>query len=263
VNGPLCAVALTGLLACAPAADAPAPLAGSRDPREAAVWAAGGDRALARHRATGAPEALVSAEVAYRLALDLDPKSADALVGLARVHGADHAFEASRALAERALALDPEHAAAHGVLADAALELGQGDLAAEHVQAMLDLRPGLASYSRAALWLERAGEIERAEVLMRRALEAGGAGAEAAWCRAELARMLSRRGAFLEAEGWVAEALALAPDHPHVLAAAAELRAARGDRAGALALGERAVAGGAAPEALVALRLDAARAARR
>jgi tetratricopeptide (TPR) repeat protein len=247
------AAALVGLLACAPAADAPA-----RDPREAAAWVAGGERALARHRATRAPDALVSAEIAYRFALELDPRRADALAGLARVRAAEHAFEPSRDLAQRALALDPEHAAAHGVLADAALELGQPDLAAEHVQAMLDLRPGLASYSRAALWLDRVGEGERAEALMRRALETAGAGAEAAWCRAELARMLSRRGAFGEAERWIAEALALAPDHPDVLAAAAGLRAARGDRAGALALGERAVARGAAPDAIVALRLDEA-----
>jgi tetratricopeptide (TPR) repeat protein len=237
------------LLACAHGA-APPPA----DERAAAGWAARGDAAMERYRETRDLELVVDAETAYRRAVALDARSADALAGLAWVHGVEHAFEESLGFATRALALDPQHARAHGLVADAALELGRPELAAQHVQAMLDLRPDLASLSRAAQLLERTGDPARATLLMRRAIAAGDPRAEStAWCRAELARMLWQRGALLPAQRTIDEARALRPEHPDVLATAAALRAAQGDHAGAIDLYEHAVARGAPPGALASL----------
>jgi tetratricopeptide (TPR) repeat protein len=219
------AAVLALLLACGPAGERqPA----APDRRGALAWVVRGDAAMGRYRATRALEAVAAAETAYRLALDLDPESPDGLAGLAWVRGVEHAFDESLALAERALWRDPEHRVAHGLVADAALELGRTELAAEHVEALLELRPDLASYGRAARVLERMGEPARAVEFMRRAIGAGAPHAEStAWCRAELARMLGRQGAQREAERVIAEALALSPGHPDVRAAAAALRAGR------------------------------------
>ena len=59
------------------------------------------------------------------------------------MQSARHEFEKSIESARKALALAPTNAAAYGLLGDAALELGDYDLAAEHYQRMLDLRPDI------------------------------------------------------------------------------------------------------------------------
>jgi tetratricopeptide (TPR) repeat protein len=224
------------------------------DPRGAARWVERADAARERYRETRDPSAAEVAEAAYRLARDHDPGSAAALAGLAWARGVGHAFEESLSLAEGALLLDPEHVEAHGIVADAALALGRPERAAASVQAMLDLRPGLPSYSRAALLLDQRGERERAVSLMRLAIAAGSPRAEStAWCRARLARMLWEQGAHAPAQREIEEALSLAPEHPDVLAIAGAWRAATSDPAGAIALYQRAVVRGAGPETLTAL----------
>ena len=79
------------------------------------------------------------AETAYQYALKLHPSAVDALSGMAWVTGGRHQFEQSREWANRALAIDPENAAACGILGDAALELGDYDAAYDHYQKMMDL----------------------------------------------------------------------------------------------------------------------------
>ena len=135
------------------------------------------------------------AEQTYRRALLLDRQSAMAMVGLAWVLSVRHEFTKSRIWALRALAVDPSNAAAHGLAGDAALELGDEEACERHYQSMLDLRPDLGSYARAAQLLYRRGDVENAVFLMRKAIAAGSPHAEnVAWCRAQLALMLSHSG---------------------------------------------------------------------
>jgi tetratricopeptide (TPR) repeat protein len=79
------------------------------------------------------------------------------MVGIAWVTGVRQEFETSRSWAERALAVDPQNASAHGLLGDAALELGDEDAVERHYQAMLNLHLDLGSYARAAQIAYRRG----------------------------------------------------------------------------------------------------------
>ena len=213
-----------------------------RDDSDGRDWAVLGDALVQRGRDTEDGVWFDRAERAYRHGLDRDPDNPEGMVGLAWVSGIRHEFETSRRWAEQALAVDPDNSSAHGVLGDAALELGQDDLAARHYQAMLDQRLDLSSYARAAQFVYRQGDVERAVELMHKAMAAGGPYPEnVAWCRAQLAIMLWRNGQLAAAEDVLAPALTHTGSHVDVLVAAATLRTARDDYDAAIELYERAV----------------------
>ena len=111
-----------------------------RERQDRLAWAALGDAFMQKARETADLSYYGRAEQAFEQARTLDGGRPDALVGLAWVQSARHEFEQSTEWAQKALATDPTSAAAYGLLGDAALELGEYDLAAEHYQKMLDLR---------------------------------------------------------------------------------------------------------------------------
>ena len=122
---------------------------------EPEAWSSLGDAFMQKARETADPAYYRRAEAAYQKALGVGPRHVEALVGMAWVQGALHEFEQSVEWATKALAIDPAYQPVHGLLGDAALEMGDYDLAFEHYQKMLDLRPDLSSYSRGAqiLWV--------------------------------------------------------------------------------------------------------------
>jgi len=194
------------------------------------------------------------AEQAFEQARALDVTNGEALVGLAWVQSARHEFEKSTESARRALAVDATNAAAYGLLGDAALELGDYDLAAEHYQKMLDLRPDISAYSRSAHFLFVTGDVRRGTWLMDRAIKAGAPYAEnTAWCRAQLALMHLATGNLVAAEQIVEQAIARTPSNYHVLFAQGRVRAARGSYAGAIESYRRAAAIAPQHEVVVAL----------
>ncbi len=85
----------------------------------------------------------------------------------------DHKFEAARTLARSIVERTADDPMAFGSLADAELELGLYDEAVQHTQAMLALKPNLASYSRASYlsWLR--GDAKGAKEAIRAAIDAG------------------------------------------------------------------------------------------
>jgi tetratricopeptide (TPR) repeat protein len=170
-------------------------------PAEVAAWVALGDAFMQKVRETADPSYYRRTEAAYEKALAANPRHVEALIGLAWVHGGLHEFEQSTEWAQKALAIDPSSPSAHGLLGDAALELGDYDAAFEHYQKMLDLRPALASYSRGAQLLWLMGDTRKALWMMDKAVKAGGPYAEnTSWARAQLGLMLWRQGALLAAE---------------------------------------------------------------
>jgi tetratricopeptide (TPR) repeat protein len=125
---------------------------------------------------------------------------------------------------------EPNRADAYGLLGDAATEMGDYDSAFEHYQKMLDLKPDIASYSRAAHLLFVTGGFRKATLLMSKAIGSGGAYPEnRAWCIAQLALLDFAQGAYVPAEQLLSQALKETPSNYHLLAAMGKVKAAQKD----------------------------------
>ncbi|MBI3886358.1 MAG: tetratricopeptide repeat protein [Opitutae bacterium] len=180
-------------------------------------------------------------ERSYLRAAQIDPANTRAFIGLAWAAGASHRFADSIHAAEQALKLDPDLPDAYGIRGDAAVEIGDYAAAARDYEKMLDLRPGLSSYSRAGHLAYLLGQPQAGMGLMRQAIKAGGNVPEhTAWCVAELAAMMCNEGAGFLAQKLVESALARTPDNLALLAAAARARVETRDHAGAIAALEKA-----------------------
>ncbi|MBC8127735.1 MAG: tetratricopeptide repeat protein [Gloeobacteraceae cyanobacterium ES-bin-144] len=199
-------------------------------PSDPKNWILTGDVLAQLQRETEAPRYHDAAEAAYLEALRRAPKSAAALAGMAWVTGGRHQFDKSIEWGNQALAADPECIDALGILGDAALELGDYDLAFEHYQKMMDLRPDLSSWSRGAHLLWLSGETNKAMTLMAKAIAAGAPFAEnTAWCRVQMATMLFHQGALPPAEDTIRPLLEAESRNSHLLLLAARIAAAKGD----------------------------------
>ena len=225
-----------------------------RLPASAPVWTNLGDVLAQGQRDTADVAYFGHAEKAYQFALGLDAKGVDAMAGLAWVFGGRHQFDLSILWAEKALGLEPEHLAAHGIIGDAAVERGDYETAFTHYQKMMDLRPDLSSLSRGAHLLWLTGQQTRAVMLMGQAIASGGPYAEnVAWCRARLAMMHFHDGAIEAAAGALRPALENGSRNVHVLLAAGRIAAARAEYETAVMHYEAAHAAVPSIEALAAL----------
>jgi tetratricopeptide (TPR) repeat protein len=193
-------------------------------------WILTGDALAQLQRETEATRYHAAAESVYLEALRLAPKNATALAGMAWVTGGRHEFDKSIDWGNQALAADPECIEALGILGDAAVELGKYDLAFEHYQKMMDLRPDLSSWSRGAHLLWLTGETNKAMTLMGKAIAAGAPHAEnTAWCQVRMATMLFHQGALLPAEDAIRPLLEAGSKNSHLLLLAARIAGAKGD----------------------------------
>ncbi len=223
-------------------------------PQNSLGWVTLGDCLMQKARDVADESFYDPAEAAYEYALHLDPKSPGAMVGMAWVKGDRHLFDESIAWGEKTLVADPGNAAAHGIIGDAALQLGDYDGAFKHYQKMTDLRPDVSSYSRGAYLLWVTGQRQEAIRLMERAIRAGAPYAEnTAWCRSRLALMLFFDGAYLPAEQTLAPAVIAAPRNMQVLLAAGRIKIALHENAAAKEFYQRALAVTPNVEALGAL----------
>src|SRR5436190_1250777 len=143
--------------------------------------------------------------------------------------------------AERARAVEPEDWWNYGTLADARVELGDYAHALQAAQRMVDLRPGLPSYARAAflraLFGDRAGAIE----LLRLAVAAGSARDPEgrAWALVHLGHEYFATGDLAAAGRAYTRALDVFPDYYLALGGLGRVRAAEGQLAAAAGLYRR------------------------
>ncbi len=105
-----------------------------------------------------------------------DEDNFEALTLQASLYNTLHQFEKAKDIAEDLIVRSPETAFVYGILVDALVELGEYEEAVRRCDQMLGLRPGLASYSRAAYLRELHGDTEGAFEAMKMAAEAGVSG---------------------------------------------------------------------------------------
>jgi tetratricopeptide (TPR) repeat protein len=191
---------------------------------------------LRKARETADPGYYVNAGACADVALEIEPGHRLALNLRGFVLLNDHDFRGAKQLATAILALAPHDATAWGTLADAELELGDVPAAQRAVERMLELKPNLASYSRAAhlRWLE--GQEGAALELMRLALDAAGDPDDReprAWLLVQTALMFWHRGDVAGAESGLRLALDVVRDYPPALVGLGRVASARGDFGGA------------------------------
>ncbi len=199
-----------------------------RVPGDAGTWAALGSAYVEQARVSGYPAYYAQAQGALDRSTQLQPTGNAAAVGLGALANARHDFAVARGYAEQALAGNPASMEANGVLADAATQLGDTATATAAVQRMLELRPGVAAFTRASYELELHGRVGEARVALERALGAATSRDELAFCRYYLGELAWGGGDLEEARAHYERGLAAAPGDPALLRGRAKVLAATG-----------------------------------
>jgi tetratricopeptide (TPR) repeat protein len=200
-----------------------------RTPSDAGAWAALGSAYVEQARITGDASYYQKARGALDSSLEHQPSgNGFALVGLGALANARHDFGAARDHASQAEALLPDTAAVYGVLADALTQLGLGAEATAAVQRMVDLEPGVSSFTRAAYDLEQRGDAAGARAALERALDAAAAAADVVFCRYHLGELAFDHGDLDEASSQFSQGLLVDPRDVMLLRGKAKVSFARG-----------------------------------
>jgi tetratricopeptide (TPR) repeat protein len=266
----LLAAALAGRASTAepPAAGSPVTATAPTDPVTAALaaaqerladvpgdwrtWAELGTVYVEQARITADPSYYAQAEGALDRSMELRSEDNDlALAGLGALANARHDFAGAEDLADRALAINPYSAMAWGVMADARTQLGDYDGAAAAVGRMLELRPGVASFTRASYDAELRGDVASARAALEQALELSVAPADEAYCLTYLGGLAFSQGDLAEAERRIDVGRTVLPDDPALLLGRARVAAAKGETDLAARTYERVVRARPLPENLV------------
>jgi tetratricopeptide (TPR) repeat protein len=180
-------------------------------------------------RETGDGAYYTRAEAACLKALELAPDHYAALRLVSWIYSGQHRFREALVAAQRALAIDPKDPFNYGTLGDALVELGDYQAAADAFQKMVDLRPDVASYSRAAYIRELYGDPEGAIRIMQMAVKAAGSRdlEQNAWCRTQLGNLFFNTGWLAEADAQYNAALEIFPDYHYALTGLGRVRGAQ------------------------------------
>ena len=170
------------------------------------------------------------AEQMFTLALARSPEHFGALTGLAAALSARHAFREALAVAERAIAANPDAVDGYAAAGDAALEAGLHDIAAERFARVARMAPGYHADTRLANQAAARGEVTNAYAALARAA------ADAtrrqlnpilvAWCHVRAGAVAWEHGDWPRAERSYRAALDVTPGSALALEHLAEVRAA-------------------------------------
>ena len=195
-----------------------------------------GEAYAQKAREVGDPTYYSKADAVLRRALDLTPNDAEALVAQGSLALDRHQFRDALRLGQQARSIDPYNADAFGIIGDAQVQLGQDDAAIQTIQAMVDLRPDLSSYSRISYLRELHGDTAGAIQAMQQAAMAGGPAPEnRAWTYWQLGTLSFNNGDLDTAQRDFEQSLAVFPRYVHGEAGLGMVAAARGDYDDAIA----------------------------
>lgn len=193
-----------------------------------------------RWRETADASFLPLSQRALRRALDAQPESPNAVLGLGSLALIRHEFGRALVYGLRSRRLLPGSARPYGVIGDALVELGRYRRAFAAFDRMSALRPSLASYARVAYARELTGDLAGARAAMRLALEsAGGEPEPTAWSLVELAKLELLRSRPALAARDVHDALRVFPGYPSALTELALVDLAEGRLPTAVAAARR------------------------
>lgn len=168
------------------------------------------------------------AERLLDIALDLDANDVAAMSTRASMYATLHRFEEAKALAERAMSVNPHYTATHCVLIDALVELGEYEEAVRRCDALLAFRPDLRAYVRASYLRELHGDNDGARQAMRMACDAGMAGFEnRAWALYNFGKLFLNEGKLDTAEFIFKGILDERPAYAYALSGLAQVRQAQ------------------------------------
>jgi tetratricopeptide (TPR) repeat protein len=162
-------------------------------------------------------------------ALKRQPDDYTAIGAEGALASARHQFLSALDWGERAKQINPSRSYAYGVIADAQIELGRYSDAVDTLQAMVDLRPDMSSYSRISYIRELHGDTSGALDMMERAVDTGVPNAEnTAWTRTQLANLYFNMGRLDDAEIEYQRTLLDRPGYVYAIAGLGRVRAAQG-----------------------------------
>jgi tetratricopeptide (TPR) repeat protein len=198
-------------------------------PKDPAAYAEMAAAYMEKARETGDGAFYGRAESACQKALQLEPNNYAALRLVSWVYSGQHRFRNAVVAARRALDLDSGDPLNYGTLGDALLELGEYQEGAEAIQKMVDLRPDVASYARAAYVRELFGDSEGAIEIMGMAVRAASSRdlEHNAWCRVQLGHLFFNAGRLTDAEAQYQAALQIFPNYHFAFTGLGRVRAAQ------------------------------------
>jgi tetratricopeptide (TPR) repeat protein len=200
-----------------------------------------------RARETADPGYFVKARAALRRAEALTGPSSLVLTGRASQAVSEHRFRTARALAVRAIELDPENATAYVALGDSLVNLGRYRAGFFAYDRAAELSPSVATYGRIAESRNLLGRTDAAKAAIRLALTLDTTVPEhRAWGLVKLGELSGDRRAFKEA-------LALQPGYSHAVGGLADVAISEGRLAEAARLLRKAYALTPFPEYLTHL----------
>ncbi len=206
-------------------------------PRDAGAAVLLADALLRQARAANDSRPTSRAGEVLRAVLKETPAQYDALRMLGAIYLSQHRFREALDVARRARDLRPGDAWNHGVMGDALIELGEYDKAFDAIDTMATMRPGAGAYARVAYGRELGGSLDGAVQAMQMAEQATAVqDPEAqAWYAAQVGELYLRMGKLDEADREYRRAAFLFPNYPHAMIGRGKVKAARGNRDGALA----------------------------
>ncbi len=205
-------------------------------PRDYATWAQLGAAYVQQARVTGDPSYYPKSEGALKRSLTLNSSDNwQGLAGMGALANARHEFAQALVWGRKAVAIDSYSDYSYGVIADAQTQLGDYPGARASIQKMLDLKPGISSFTRASYDFEEHGQVGPARDALTQALAQASDPADIAFCRYYLGELAYDQGDLTEAASQYQRGLAADASYTPLLQGRAKVEAATGSPAAAVA----------------------------